>query len=606
MPDKVARADVAHLRQTTQFTCCATSITSALHALGKKYTEDDVNKVLGASPMAGATWEAMLATVQYFGCRGTLVVPATPRMLKEWTDQGIPVVIAWNPEGRPWSHASTVFDVTEDENGKLTVYVMDSNIPNPDETVRVMDADTFCQKWGEKVSDTLIVRRPAMAVTLEVSQAGRQMVASTQETATPLPPWDWKPWAKVVADWFEENVGDRPKVSVTAVTWSGPTPYYDVSFILPAGQESTSAYRRWVNDDKVIRRWRSFKKRWARWGLTTTNSGDTGFRLTDGTFVKVMALGFGSNPSAVKVAAAHDLRPGEFEVGDRVRATGNMSVHMGVGQRRDVTNPSGWGPDFTPLPTTGKVVKVDASGAFKGWPRVMWDDGDGEPKVVHPANLLHMSPSRRQEVIENRLKTASMQRHCAIYLASDGNWYLELGEHEHDEYEDSVTYGPFATQRAAEKHLDQFSNPGGIDEDDSGDRRAPTRSPNGSPIRKPSSGGRWASDAFDWRELGKDLREALARTPVPPKMVTGEEYTGGVRIYIQFNEGYQYSRRWSTDRLFTTINTMANRHGLKKRSGIFIAPDGRLVEIVAMSVGGDGLPTGWPQRLIPKERRCAP
>lgn len=179
MSEKTARANVAQLRQTTQFTCCATSITSALHALGKKYTEDDVNKVLGAAPMSGATWEAMLATVQYFGCRGTLVVPSTPRMLKEWTDQGIPVVIAWNPEGRPWSHASTVFDVTEDENGKLTVYVMDSNIPNPDETTRVMDADTFCQKWGEKVSDTLIVRRPAMAVTLEVSPAGRQMIASS-------------------------------------------------------------------------------------------------------------------------------------------------------------------------------------------------------------------------------------------------------------------------------------------------------------------------------------------------------------------------------------------------------------------------------------------
>lgn len=179
MSDKVARADVAQLRQTTQFTCCATSITSALHALGKKFTEDDVNKVLGAAPMAGATWEAMLATVQYFGCRGTLVVPATPRMLKEWTDQGIPVVIAWNPEGRPWSHASTVFDVTEGPDGKLLIHVMDSNIPNPDETTRVMDADTFCQKWGEKVSDTLIVRRPAMAVTLEVSPAGRQMVASS-------------------------------------------------------------------------------------------------------------------------------------------------------------------------------------------------------------------------------------------------------------------------------------------------------------------------------------------------------------------------------------------------------------------------------------------
>lgn len=175
---------VAHLRQTTQYTCCATSIASALHALGKPVSEDDVNKVLGASPMAGATWEAMLATVQYFGCRGTLVVPATPRMLKTWTDAGIPVVIAWNPEGRPWSHASTVFDVQEGPDGKLTVYVMDPNIPNPSETVRAMDEDTFCQKWSEKVSDSLIVRRPAMAVEREVSVTGRQVVASLRDAST--------------------------------------------------------------------------------------------------------------------------------------------------------------------------------------------------------------------------------------------------------------------------------------------------------------------------------------------------------------------------------------------------------------------------------------
>ena len=279
MSDKVARADVAQLRQTTQFTCCATSITSALHALGKKFTEDDVNKVLGAAPMAGATWEAMLATVQYFGCRGTLVVPATPRMLKEWTDQGIPVVIAWNPEGRPWSHASTVFDVTEGPDGKLMIHVMDSNIPNPDETTRVMDADTFCQKWGEKVSDTLIVRRPAMAVTLEVSPTGRQMVASA--------------------------------------------------------------------------------------------------------------------------------------------------------------------------------------------------------------------------------KRASTQRHCAMYLATNGQWYLELADEEYGERRDADTWGPFPSEHAAEKFMDNFSNPGGIDYYEENTRPPPTRSPNGEPVKSPRSyntgwsGSRWAAKHED-------------------------------------------------------------------------------------------------------------
>ena len=181
--NRQAKAEVAQLRQQTQYTCCATSIAAALRAHGKNVSEDDVNQVLNASPMAGASWEAMLATVQYFGCRGTLVVPATPRMLKSWTDAGVPVVIAWNPEGRPWSHASTVYDVVEGEDGKLTIYIMDPNIPNPTQTTRIVGEDEFCQKWGEKVSESLIVRRPAMAIEREITTDGRQVMASTRTAA---------------------------------------------------------------------------------------------------------------------------------------------------------------------------------------------------------------------------------------------------------------------------------------------------------------------------------------------------------------------------------------------------------------------------------------
>jgi hypothetical protein len=182
MNAKQTKAEVGRIRQTTQYTCCAASIAAALKAHGKDVTEEDLNKVLGASSMAGASWEAMLATVQYFGLRGTLVVPATPRMLKGWTDQGIPVVIAWNPEGRPWSHASVVFDVVEDPTGLLMVHIMDSNIPNPSRTTRIMDEDEFCRKWSEKVSESLIVRRPAMAIEREVTEDGRQVVASVAGT----------------------------------------------------------------------------------------------------------------------------------------------------------------------------------------------------------------------------------------------------------------------------------------------------------------------------------------------------------------------------------------------------------------------------------------
>ena len=171
---KIAKAEVALLRQETQFSCCAASIAAALKAHGKDMTEAGVNKVLGASPMGGATWEAMLATVQYFGLRGTLVVPSTIAQLKRWTDAGIPVIIAWNPEGRPWSHASCVFHVDDEHN----VHVMDPNIPDPSETVRVVPKSDFYKTWSEAVGDRLIVRRPAMAIEREITQDGRQVMAA--------------------------------------------------------------------------------------------------------------------------------------------------------------------------------------------------------------------------------------------------------------------------------------------------------------------------------------------------------------------------------------------------------------------------------------------
>jgi len=101
-------------------------------------------------------------------------MPATVRQLKEWTDKGIPIMIAWNPEGRPWSHASVVFDVDDD----LNVHVADPNIPDPDETVRIVSKTDFYGKWYEKAPNYLI-RRPAMAVEREVTPEGRQVVAKT-------------------------------------------------------------------------------------------------------------------------------------------------------------------------------------------------------------------------------------------------------------------------------------------------------------------------------------------------------------------------------------------------------------------------------------------
>lgn len=171
--DRLAKAALEPVRQRTQYSCMSCSMMMCLRALGTSCNEDEVNKVMGARPMKGAAWEHALACGQHYGMRCTLTTPSTVTQLKDWTDRGIPVMIAWNPEGRPWSHASVVFDVDDQGN----VYVADPNIPDPRETVRVMPTGEFYKKWYEKWPDYL-VRRPAMAVEREITPDGRQVMAS--------------------------------------------------------------------------------------------------------------------------------------------------------------------------------------------------------------------------------------------------------------------------------------------------------------------------------------------------------------------------------------------------------------------------------------------
>ena len=68
----------------------------------------------------------------------------------------------------------------------------------------------------------------------------------------------------------------------------------------------------------------------------------------------------------------------------------------------------------------------------------------------------------------------SCSRRCNVTKASDGKWYLTLGnfEHAHDD-EDCTVYGPFASQESLEKGLDRHSNPGGMWLDDSGTEAPP-------------------------------------------------------------------------------------------------------------------------------------
>lgn len=208
MTSKLARAEITPIRQRTQYTCMGASLSMALQAQGADFDEDTVNKVMGCKPMQGASWEQALAAAQHFGMRATLVTPCPMSTLKEWTDRGVAVMIAWNPEGRDWSHASVVFDVTDTH-----VHVADPNLPDPDETVRIVPREDFLKKWFEKWPDYL-VRRPALAIEREITSDGRQVKASLASRvaskflrrASEIKPFDrgdWMGYAGATA--FENN-----------------------------------------------------------------------------------------------------------------------------------------------------------------------------------------------------------------------------------------------------------------------------------------------------------------------------------------------------------------------------------------------------------------
>lgn len=141
-------------------------------------------------------------------------------------------------------------------------------------------------------------------------------------------------------------------------------------------------------------------------------------------------------------------------------------------------------------------------------------------KKMNPDRFASLSPSFLLALRHAHEKSASSSRHCSFYLASNDKWYMELGDSEYDEREDSTTYGPFSSFAAAERYLNNFSNPGGYDEDDSGTRPPPTKSPNGRPVVKPSSGGsfgrspygRWADDSA--KRIAADILKTSAEPPL--------------------------------------------------------------------------------------------
>lgn len=217
---KQADAGFTPKRQRSQYTCMATSLSMALESCGIEADEDTVNKVMGAAPMQGASWEQAFAASQHFGARVTFICPATLAQVKAYTDKGVAVMIAWNPEGRPWSHASVIKDV--DDEGNVTV--ADPNIPDPDVLTRTLPKAEFYGKWYEKW-ESYLVRRPAMAVEREVSPEGRQMAASAAQKVNNMNPIVARVAARhieafqfALAQAFADQVGMPDRMNLTQMT----------------------------------------------------------------------------------------------------------------------------------------------------------------------------------------------------------------------------------------------------------------------------------------------------------------------------------------------------------------------------------------------------
>lgn len=147
-----------------------------MSAFGKVVDDRDVAKVVGTRPMIGAGWDQLMGAASHLGFRATCVTPSNLKQVREWTDQGIPVVIGWTSSDHGWAHASVIFDVKDEQ-----VFVADPNISNPEKFVRIFSHDDFYDKWYEKSPKGYLIRRPACAIEPEITVDGRPRFASNQD-----------------------------------------------------------------------------------------------------------------------------------------------------------------------------------------------------------------------------------------------------------------------------------------------------------------------------------------------------------------------------------------------------------------------------------------
>lgn len=95
---------------------------------------------------------------------------------------------------------------------------------------------------------------------------------------------------------------------------------------------------------------------------------------------------------------------------------------------------------------------------------------------------------KKEDDLDEAQLVESVSRYCEFWKDTNGKWWMDLASDEYGDWEDSTTYGPFNSEKAADNYLSMnFSNPGSLYSDDSGERPPPTKSPNGRPVQKVGS-----------------------------------------------------------------------------------------------------------------------
>jgi hypothetical protein len=186
----------------------------------------------------------------------------------------------------------------------------------------------------------------------------------------------------------------------------------------------------------------------------------------------------------------------------------------------------------------------DEAGSFTEGGRQFPLNAAGVEKILEGFDRRWMKSTGIRSKVQ---KKASTNTDCQFYKATDGKWYMDLEDYDEDEDGEQIegdytSYGPFSSFKAAEKYLSQnFANPGGYMEDDSGRRKPP---------RKPVSprGRRWAFNKYNPDELLMQLVEILEKHELDDAVDAIKKVTPEVQ------------RAWRGRERLASVSRVASRH----------------------------------------------